>query len=1242
MRNVLFIICIAAFTAVNAQQLSFEYDFSAYRVYDIDEYCIVDIDETKNIASPGDPLHPYKLSNIILPQGTKLTNVTLEVLEKQSWQLKRDIMPMQHVRPVSVEGSAAFIKNENTYKKELVKSIDQSVTANTERMNGYSIAQVKFSPMQYNAKDRGVIVATKIRITIRYAPCEKVGAEMVSKRPQVLRRLQLLCINPAMAHTYQSKTDKTTNAIDALIITPQQFHEQFEPLRNDYKARGLSVETLSVNQIEQSYSGNDLQEKIRNAIIDYYQNHDVLYVLLGGDVEHIPHRGFYCLVQSSSVYEDDNIPADLYYMALDGNWNNNENNRWGELGEDDLLPEVALSRMPFSTAAELQNMLHKSLQNTNAPVLGELTTPLLAGEHMYDNPLTWGAQYLDLIHGTHDDNGYTTTGIPDEHPFVTMYDRDSEWSAEQLMNEINSGHSFIHHVGHSNSNYAMRFYNGDITTSNFESTDGVTHNFPVIYTHGCICGAFDDSDCIAEHMLQIDRFAVAFVGNSRYGWFNEGQTEGPSQHLHREFVNALYADKIPQLAEAHLISKLQTAGWVEATNQHEYGAIRWVFYDCNALGEPALPIWTSEPRNIEVEIVQEVAFGQSQMSVLALQNSEPAPDVNIAVLQNNQLLGSAVTNAEGEANVSFHDALVDDADLSIIYSGYNTLKDTLVHSLTAPEEGYLIVSEILFGNDTVPAYSQTYNSAIIIENVGENRISETQVIVSCTHPLVQMETTSVIIPALDGLEQITLQEAINISVSDTIPNGERIEFQFVFMSDGEVTHSMAKTYEVQAPEMYLADLYVNDTDAGNGNGFMDPGEVVLLTITLGNRGAALPQTVEVQLNFDNQQVHSFTQLLTEYRIDETTGNFIFEFALQVPGTIDNNAFDATIDVNVDQYSTDTYAYRTVIGEVVEDFESGSFLQFDWAMIDEVPWEIAESSVFEGLFSAASGDIEDGGTTGMSITMNVPEDDSISFMYKVSCEDASSSTLWDYLEFLIDDESVETWDGEIDWARVSFPVSAGTHTFEWRYLKDYSVSEGDDCVWIDNIRFPIVGSVPPAGNSAPEVNCDGSIELQYGAPFTFEVTASDSDNDALFALLMKNPDWMHIENIGENRWSITGTPPVDYLPASHVFVAVNDGYETGVTMIEMRWEGLEIDANPKALALTIYPQPAQNSVYIQSNTNDPIQYVALISLNGQLLQNQNVGEAHRAVVDLSAIQPGIFIVKVARKNSEPVYRKIVVQ
>ena len=40
-----------------------------------------------------------------------------------------------------------------------------------------------------------------------------------------------------------------------------------------------------------------------------------------------------------------------------------------------------------------------------------------------------------------------------------------------------------------------------------------------------------------------------------------------------------------------------------------------------------------------------------------------------------------------------------------------------------------------------------------------------------------------------------------------------------------------------------------------------------------------------------------------------------------------------------------------------------------------------------------------------------------------------------------------------WWPGSYPVAAGTHTFKWTYVKNSSVSEGQDAVWLDAVQFP---------------------------------------------------------------------------------------------------------------------------------------------------------------------------------------------
>jgi hypothetical protein len=141
---------------------------------------------------------------------------------------------------------------------------------------------------------------------------------------------------------------------------------------------------------------------------------------------------------------------------------------------------------------------------------------------------------------------------------------------------------------------------------------------------------------------------------------------------------------------------------------------------------------------------------------------------------------------------------------------------------------------------------------------------------------------------------------------------------------------------------------------------------------------------------------------------------------------------------------------------MEDFETNNFSKFDWQMGGNSPWIITGSSPHEGLYSAKSGDINDNQTSELSVSMDVSSPDTISFWKKVSCEQHQSGSpdWYDNLEFLIDGNSKDKWDGiDINWSKAEYVVPTGTHVFKWVYQKDGSVSDGDDCAYLDFIIFP---------------------------------------------------------------------------------------------------------------------------------------------------------------------------------------------
>ena len=115
------------------------------------------------------------------------------------------------------------------------------------------------------------------------------------------------------------------------------------------------------------------------------------------------------------------------------------------------------------------------------------------------------------------------------------------------------------------------------------------------------------------------------------------------------------------------------------------------------------------------------------------------------------------------------------------------------------------------------------------------------------------------------------------------------------------------------------------------------------------------------------------------------------------------------------------------------------------------WTLATDSTFEGGFSLRSGIIGDAATSATQITGNFAAGD-VTFAYRVSSE-----ATFDFLRFYIDGAEKAAFSGEAGWAIFSTPITAGTHTLKWSYIKDNLSVGGLDRAWIDALTMPLLSS-----------------------------------------------------------------------------------------------------------------------------------------------------------------------------------------
>ena len=111
------------------------------------------------------------------------------------------------------------------------------------------------------------------------------------------------------------------------------------------------------------------------------------------------------------------------------------------------------------------------------------------------------------------------------------------------------------------------------------------------------------------------------------------------------------------------------------------------------------------------------------------------------------------------------------------------------------------------------------------------------------------------------------------------------------------------------------------------------------------------------------------------------------------------------------------------------------------------WFSQTTMTYYGPDAAQSGDISHRQDSWMQTTVSGTA--TVKFYWKVSSEED-----FDFLEFYIDgslQDKISGSDGDWEWETYTISTS-GSHTLEWRYMKDGSGNVGSDCGWVDKVEF----------------------------------------------------------------------------------------------------------------------------------------------------------------------------------------------
>jgi hypothetical protein len=547
-------------------------------------YDRVELPLAPNGGTIGHPALPAQGGTVLIPFGTKVVGVEVTVEEKVFLGGGFNIEPVGTPFPLSADPSEILplVSDPAIYSLNSLYPVEKAQSITTQNFRGYELLTLSLHPVQYVPSRGELYYYPRLIVTVTLGETDKEASlyrGFVEDKERVLTKID----NPEAVYSYSAAKARGTKSYDLLILTTPALASAFQPLEDYHDSTGISTEILTTADV-----GSANTEDIRAWLMERYTNDGCSYLLIGGDDDVIPARDLFVRSwDGAGASIETDMPGDIYYACLHGDYNSDDDAYWGEPTDGrgwidvDLTAELYVGRAAVGNASEVERFVEKTIWylELDDPYLNKA---LFSGEHLgFGGSSEYAANSLELLYDGSSESGYTTVGVPSsKYVFDELYDRDwagNYWPRSELANRINEGVHILNHFGHGSSGYAMKF------TSSQALSEMSNEMLFFVYSQACLSGHFDNMDCFAEKIhIKTDFGAFALVMNTRYGWGSTNSVDGPSERFHRQFVDAVYGEGTPQMGIANQDSKEDN---LYRINQ---SCMRWCYYELTLFGDPTV------------------------------------------------------------------------------------------------------------------------------------------------------------------------------------------------------------------------------------------------------------------------------------------------------------------------------------------------------------------------------------------------------------------------------------------------------------------------------------------------------------------------------------------------------------------------------------------------------------------------------------------------------------------------------
>ncbi len=416
------------------------------------------------------------------------------------------------------------------------------------------------------------------------------------------------------------------SSIEYLIVTSEILAPSWVVLAEWKTLRGVPAEIVTMAHIDSTNPGRDRAERLRVYLKRRYSTGALKWVLLGGDGDHVPIR-----IAHQMKYEENPsvapVPTDMYFAALDGTWDTDGNDQFGDtppdndrnnlLSEgaltDDIYADIFVGRVPATFTKEVDYFVAKLLRYEQNPPLSYLNDVMIMAAAPFKSgesapPMTTIQRlgqdvHRDFLDGWDIARHYSFCS---EASSLKFYDwiPCQELRQTSALSGLKEGPHIVIHGGHAAADrlgtgfwiYIDGRSGGSLKLSDI---NGLRNEpaYSVVVSGSCLPGAFDRNSIGERFLFTRLGGAVAFVGNSR------SVVTWEILHQIYDLFQAMWGYENPTFplpgASTRFRERHGSAdGHLgQAIAETWYGLNdRWAAYNLNLMGDPEMRVWHGVPQ----------------------------------------------------------------------------------------------------------------------------------------------------------------------------------------------------------------------------------------------------------------------------------------------------------------------------------------------------------------------------------------------------------------------------------------------------------------------------------------------------------------------------------------------------------------------------------------------------------------------------------------------------------------------